>query len=223
MTRLIRCATTIAVLIVTLSGCRAAGSDLYWISKGGAAPSLPEFMAWRKDSKLFQAIAAYAIQDLHLSDGGRSESERIGRLAGDFWSIAAVQPYFGRLLHPNDSKTVVLSFALFQRSFAADPAVLGREISINGERFTVVGVLPRTFSFLFPQLLAAGAQEGPVDAYLSATDSQTSMAVVGKLAPGVRPMQAEAELRLLSARAGKDTAAIHVTPLKRSFSGGYKP
>jgi len=223
MTRLIRCATTITVLIVTLLGCRTAGSDLYWISKSGATPPLAEFMAWKRDSKLFQAIAAYAIQDVPISDGGRSENERIARLAGDFWSLAAVQPTLGRLLHPNDSKTVVLSFALFQRSFAADPAVLGREVSINGERFTVVGVLPRTFSFLFPQLLAAGAQERPVDAYLSATDSQTSMAVVGTLAPGVRPMQAEAELRLLSARAGKDTATIHVTPLKRSFSGGYKP
>ena len=223
MSGLIRYVTAIAALSLALSGCQAADSELYWISKSGSAPSLAEFTAWKKDSRLHQILAAYTIQDLPLALDGRSETEHIAGVAGDFWSIAAVQPYFGRLLHPNDSKAVVLSFALFQRSFAADPGMLGREISIAGERYTVVGILPRSFSFEFPQLAAPGGKERPVDAYVSMIDALGPVAVIGKLTPGVRPMQAEAELQLIQKRVSQETTVIHVSPLKRKFSGGYTP
>jgi putative ABC transport system permease protein len=117
--------------------------------------SLPEFCDYRDRNRSLEEVAGLAGWSGSLV--GEETTERLPgmRVSGNLFEMLGVSAAVGRTLLPSDDtpgneKVVVLSHGLWQRRFAGEPGVVGRPITLNGEAYTVVGVLPR--DFLFPVL-----------------------------------------------------------------------
>ena len=128
--------------------------------------SRPAFMQWKEQARSFEAMAAYGNQDLALIANDQSSQERVASITDDFWSITGGRAKVGRLFGAGEAKAIVLSYALFERRFGADPAVIGKTVTINGHAFTITGVLEPQFRFLFPLQFANGDEVRDVDAYI---------------------------------------------------------
>jgi hypothetical protein len=136
---------------------------------------------------------------------GQAEPERIvGSFVGSsFFEVMGIRPTIGRGFNagedqPGAAPVVVLSYGFWQGKFGADPAILGRSLVLNGQPFTVVGVMPESFRFPL----------GEYDAYLPyhtypnyKPEDRTVRANMGlgRLKPGIRREQAEAELSTIMA------------------------
>src|SRR5215510_5001615 len=107
--------------------------------------SAPNFMYWRKQQSVCEQIAAYEFNSLNFT--GVGEPERVSALGvtADFFSVLGVAPAHGRNFLPEEEQSgrnyvAILSDGLWRRRFGADPNLIGRQIQLSGESYTVVGV-----------------------------------------------------------------------------------
>jgi predicted permease len=105
-----------------------------------------------KAAGAFADVAVYRAFDANLTDGGLPERVQAYRLSPNAFEVLGVEAALGRVFGVADveagqSRVVVLSHGIWTRRFGADPGVVGREIGLNGQAFTVVGVMPRAFEF----------------------------------------------------------------------------
>ncbi len=114
--------------------------------------SAPNFLDWQSQNNVFELMAAYEQQSYNLA--GQSEPEQVPgmRVSGSLFPLLGIQPYLGRTFLPEEDQlgknhVVVLSNGLWRRRYGADPSLLGKPITINGESYTVVGVMPPQFQF----------------------------------------------------------------------------
>ena len=112
-----------------------------------------DYAAWAADNDTFVSLAG--VTDHSAILGGGDEPERVTgrRVTRSFFSVLGSQPVVGRVFtededQPGGPRVAVLSYRFWLRRFGADPAVVGRDIVLNDERHTVVGVMPREFQFL---------------------------------------------------------------------------
>ena len=103
-------------------------------------------------TRSFEALGAYGPLDINLTGDGEPERLDGQLVSANVFSILGVAPALGRTFLPNEDQpgqehVVVLSDALWQRRFNRDPSIINRNITLNGESFTVVGVMPRGFFF----------------------------------------------------------------------------
>src|SRR5262245_30796286 len=112
--------------------------------------SPPTFADLRRLTRTLQSISATVPWNANLT--GAFEPERIRglRVSGDFFSTLGATAWRGRLLvaadeEPGQEHVVVMSHGLWQRRFGSDPGLLGSQVSLNGESFTVVGIMPPGF------------------------------------------------------------------------------
>ena len=164
-------------------------------------------------------FAFYGVGDNLLS--GRGEPERLSGVpvSDNFFDVLGVQPQRGRFFTVEEGrwkapKVVVLSDNLWRRRFNADPAIIGSSLTINDAPHTVVGVLPASFDF--GAVFAPGSH---FDLYfpfpLSPETNRwgNTMAMIGRLEPGVSIAEAEAEIRTIA----RQITTEH--PDRNSFSG----
>jgi len=165
-----------------------------WIND--VAPA--NFFDWRARSAMFEHIAAWNVTDFDLS--GVDEPERIhgAEVTANFFDALRVHPALGRGFSPKEDepgsgRVVLLSYGLWQRRFASDPRVLGKNLTLGGEKFTVIGVMPREFHFT---LIGRAEMWTP----LALTEKQRAardqhwLQTVARMKPGVSPQQAAASL-----------------------------
>jgi putative ABC transport system permease protein len=117
-----------------------------------AAISPPNFMDWRAQNHTLDALGGYNDQPLTLT--GASEAVRLEGLAIDQYVLAAlgVQPLLGRGFTADDTRmgaraVVLLGHGIWRRVFGADPGIVGRSITLEGESYEVAGVMPAGFDF----------------------------------------------------------------------------
>ncbi|HKG60288.1 MAG TPA: ABC transporter permease [Pyrinomonadaceae bacterium] len=120
------------------------------IQQNQAAPA--NFFDLRNQNQSFEALGAYGPLDINLTGAGDPERLDGQLVSANVFSILGVAPAVGRTFlanedQPGQEHVVVLSDALWQRRFNRDPSIINRNISLNGESFTVVGVMPRGFFF----------------------------------------------------------------------------
>jgi len=120
------------------------------IQQNEVAPA--NFFDLRDQSQVFEAIGAYGPHDINLTGAGDPERLNGQLVSANVFSILGVEPALGRTFRaeedePGQDHVVVLSDAVWQRRFNRDPSILNRNITLNGESFTVVGVMPRGFFF----------------------------------------------------------------------------
>jgi len=183
--------------------------------------SVPDFVDLRERSRRFEALAAFQGLEVNLMPAG-GEPSRLAALAitPELLPMAGIRPLLGRVFLPAEEKpdapgVVLIGEALWQRLFARDPTVLGRTICLDGLQYTVIGVLPDTADFGSLQILSAAdysrafADRGRgarVEVWVPLrTDPQTTprsthpIFVLGRLAPGATPEQAQQEMSAVMA------------------------
>ena len=168
--------------------------------------SYPDFLDWRAMATRFESLAAFDSQLMTLADD--DESERIGTefVSAAYFSLLGVRPAIGRTFNGDEddvakpTRVVVLSDGLWRRRFGADPQVVGRSIMLNGEPFSVLGVMTPGFTGVTDgaQLWIPFARYAPP----RAMDQRGSrgFTVVGRLKPGVTRVEAQAELDAIAGR-----------------------
>jgi putative ABC transport system permease protein len=178
------------------TGLRSAG-DADWLS-------LPNFRDWQTAGGVFDGMAAYRYAPLTLTGEPQAESV-LGLEATDrLFALLGVEPALGRTFRtgedaPGRDRVAVISHALWERRFAREAGVVGRAMNVEGQPYTIVGVMPPAFRF--PNKLPAEVGVIPIDVWiplrpapdLEDRDSHNFWAVA-RLAPGVG--LAEARLRM---------------------------
>ena len=190
---------------------------LVWIANhdetgglSGQTTQVGHFLDLRAQNQSFSDIAAYfafyGVGDNKLT--GQGEPERLSGVpvSQNFFPLLGVKPQLGRLFTAaeckwNGPKAVLLSHGLWVRRFASDPSIVGRPLTLNNEPISVVGVLPASFDFA--SVFAPGSH---IDLYspfpLSDETNRwgNTLAIIGRLKPGVALPTAQAEVTILSAR-----------------------
>ena len=169
----------------------------------------PVYTDLRDQSQSFSGVAAY-YELVPASIGGAGEPERVwGQLAtSNYFDVARLPLTLGRGFVSDEERSpvIVLGYRLWQRRFGADPAILGRPIMLSGRPFTVVGVAPPAFHGLdIPLDPEFWVPLGNLDQLVPNPPKRDAraihwLAVIGRLKPGVAPIQAAAELNLLAHR-----------------------
>jgi predicted permease len=137
------------------------------LAVGEDAPTVPEFLDVRRWTQSLEYMAFLDHRDFQVTGGQEPERVFGGRVTASFFPLLGVQPALGRVFRDDDNRegnenVVILADRLWRRAFAGDPAVVGRQLMVDGRPFTVVGVLPASFSFDHPGL---GITE-PVEIYV---------------------------------------------------------
>ncbi|HTA23619.1 MAG TPA: ABC transporter permease [Terriglobales bacterium] len=171
--------------------------------------SAPNYWDFEQQNHVFTGMALFdsAGRGYNLSAGGSNrEPEQVSglRVSAGFFNVLGVQPFLGRGFLPEEEirgkdHEVMLSYGLWKRRYGADPALVGKTIKIDGEDFTVVGVMPREFRWEFwssPRELwvPAGYTEGDKNR------SANSFIAFARLKPGVTVAQARAEMEGIGTR-----------------------
>ena len=175
------------------------------IARNEMAPA--NFFDLRNQNQAFESFAAFGDMSMNLT--GEGEPERLeGQLVtANVFTVLGVQPALGRTFSLQEDQVgqdhvAVLSHALWQRRFNRDPNVINRQLTLNGESFTIVGVMPPDFFFpvreselWIPWAMPPEQASGRGDHYLRA---------VARLKPGVTRERANAEVESVAARLATD-------------------
>ena len=164
--------------------------------------AVQEFCAYRDQTRTFQGLSAVASFNTTWVDHGDAQLVQGLRVSSNLFEMLGVRPLVGRLLSPADdradaAKVVVMSEALWRRSYGGRADVIGRSILVDGEPRTIVGVIPA--GFLLPVNSFHSDVCVPLQPDSMPTRYQASglhyMKVFGRLAPGVTPAQVAADTK----------------------------
>src|SRR5579863_1702954 len=172
--------------------------------------SVLDFLDWRAQATSFSGIAAassFENGDKATLSGG-TEPERVpsSQVSTNYFQVLGVSPLLGRDFLPSEDvsghdRVVLLRADLWKRRFGADPGILGRSVKVNGEAYTVIGVMPDSLRrlWMFPEqvwipLVLTAAQRSP------AARRDRNLSVFGRLKPGVTEAQARSELETIAQR-----------------------
>jgi len=189
-------------------------------------------------NKSFDEIAAYyayySIGGSILSDGSDVQRFTTVGVTCNFLPFLGVRPMLGRSFTPEECRwgapnTVLLTEDFWRRRFSANKAVVGRTITLNNAPATIIGVLPRTFDF--PSIFAPGTPAEffkPFPVGPETNKSGNTLAVIGRLKPGVSPEQANAELSSLGKQLtaefpDRNTLRPKVVALEARINGPFRP
>ena len=154
-------------------------------------------------SRSFTALAAYTSDSMSLV--GQGEPQRIdgAQVTPNLFAALEKPVLIGRYFNQEDGQagapgTVVLSYSLWQTAFGGDRDILGKAVSLDNERYTVIGVMPGDFRFPTRESLFWTAFRFKEEDYQDRDDNM--LLGIGRLKPGVSLSQARAELSLIAAR-----------------------
>jgi predicted permease len=193
----------------------------------GQTTQVGHFLDLRERNQSFVELAAYfafyGVGDQLLTGNGEPERLSGVPVSENFFSMLGVQPMIGRQFTAdeckwNGPKAVLLSHGLWVRRFASDPGIAGKKLTLNNAPFTVAGVLPPSFDFA--SVFAPGSH---IDLYfpfpLTAETNRwgNTLAIIGRLKPGISTSRARAEVRTLADQ------ITHDHPERNGFKGKLSP
>src|ERR1700728_1426558 len=202
----------------------------------------PDFFFFTQESKTFQSLGAFQGDSFNLTRSGDAARLDGVRASAGFFPALGVSPILGRTFTPEEDQpghahVVVLGYQLWRDRFGGDTGILDRVLELNGDEYTVIGVMPPDFVFpsseempgVFPfahqtQLWVPLALiPGPL---IPAEDAE--LAVVGRLKPDVTLPQGQSEMNVLGKRLAdqypnsKGWFDIRVTPMARQIAGDMR-
>ena len=161
--------------------------------------SVPNFQDWQKQQTLFEQLAASELATFNLTGSGEPQRIPALRITANLIPTLGVAPVLGRSFLPEDNHVALISYGLWQRQFGGDPSLLNKTIQLNGESYTVTGVMPREFQFLGRDLFVPLVFD-PAKEPWRADRANRNLAVFGRLKPNVTIDQATAEMNLIATR-----------------------
>ncbi|MCI0391389.1 MAG: ABC transporter permease [Acidobacteria bacterium] len=193
--------------------------------------SLPDFVDWKTQNQSFAAMGGLANFSPILTGNGEPERLTGAVVTDGFFATLGVSPQLGRVFmsdedRPGNNQVVVLSHGLWQRRFGGDPQITGQKITLNGNPYLIVGVMPPRFKHPLPGMRLPVEIWAPLGRDPAKMGRRSDfLGVVARLKPGVVIEQARAEMNALMSRLEKqypDTnrgwGAI-VLPLLERFVG----
>lgn len=162
----------------------------------------PDYLEWSEQSKVFENMTAFDSTSCDLAGGDEPVRLVCGTVTQSFFAVMGIQPVLGRGFVPEEDqkqgpKAVILTDGLWRSHFGGDAGVLGRTVTLDGETYNVIGVMPS--GFLFPgqtRVDVLTAQRLDVAEQLS-RKSMRLLKSIGRMRPGVAIAQARAELNVL--------------------------
>jgi putative ABC transport system permease protein len=126
-------------------------SQIFRSTGAGASASPANYLDWVTQNHVFSLMAASRGMQGNLTDGERPERVRFAMTSSNFFPLFGVDALLGRGLLPRDAKAgsehvAVLSYGFWKRRFASDEKIVGHNLTLNGEPYTVVGVMPASFA-----------------------------------------------------------------------------
>ena len=117
--------------------------------------SIPNYHSWEEQARAFDNIGAARIADLTMTGAEAPERVRGLQVIGDYFGVLGRTPVLGRTLTADETRRgadrlAVISYELWQRRFAGDNGILGRSLTLDGQPFTVIGVMPPNLGFSRP-------------------------------------------------------------------------
>jgi putative ABC transport system permease protein len=170
--------------------------------------SYPNYLDWTQQNQAFEAIAAVRGTSLALSGRGEPTYIETGSVTSNYFDVLRAKPLLGRTLQPSDdaldaNPVVVMSESLWRARFGADPAIVGRTVTLDQHPITVVGIVPAYFRPSVPdaaaQLWFPLRQDG-VFSDMRARRAGHYLAALGRLKSGVTAAQAQSEMAALQER-----------------------
>jgi predicted permease len=178
-----------------------------------ATSSFPDYTDFRDQADLFSGMAAFSDSvAINLGVGDGAERIQGSVVTGNYFSVLGVKPLMGRTLLPEDDRpesppAALLSHELWQNRFASDLNIIGKNVSLNSQSFTVVGVAPEDFkgvrlesapALWVPMATMAQIQRAP--ATILTRRGSRWLGIIGRLAPGATAEQAQAQIQTIAAQ-----------------------
>src|SRR6266849_3066685 len=160
--------------------------------------SVPDFVAWREQSHAFEDMVASQGSDFAHTGEGEPEWLEGVRVSASYFQVLGVSAALGRTFlpgedQPSHDQVVILSDGLWQRRFGSNPNVVGEAVRLNGDSYTVVGVMPKGYRlWYYGQQLWTPLVFSP-QSVLPAAREDRSLSVMARLKSGVRVETAKAE------------------------------
>jgi putative ABC transport system permease protein len=158
------------------------------------------YLDWVKQSRSFESMAAQTGAGLSYTGGGEPKSLRAGVVSAPYFEVFGIKAAMGRTFaadedQPGKDKVAVISHRTWMNLFGGDPSLIGRTIQLNGERYSVIGVLPRGSEF------DRRSSDLWVPLVFPANPARDyhSYGAVARMKPGVSLEQAQAEMSAIAA------------------------
>ena len=188
---------------------RGIGSDMQL--------SFPEYEHYRDHNNTFGEMAAFTGETPAMiwNRSGEGETVRAALVSANFFSILGVQPALGRGFLPDEDHgstpvpVVVLSHAMWQQRLGADPAIVGKTLTLNGGNYTVVGIAPASFNGLIvgfsPDVWTPMSMQRAISPGVDLKERRMHwLLAIGRLKTGVTRQQATADLAVLGQQLARD-------------------
>lgn len=195
--------------------------------------SYPNLQDWQKENRSFESLAGHRWTDFDLTGSGMPEHLDGRMVSASFFSTFGVKPIRGRDFeaqedHIGAARVVMIGGGLWKRRFGESPDIIGKMITLSGQGYTVIGVVPAGFRFwgsadLFTLL-------GQWDDVLShSREAHPGLRAMGRLKPGLTREQAASDMDSVAAQLAqaypKSNAhhSVNVIPLAQDIVGNVRP
>ena len=200
------------------------------------------FFDWKKQNTVFTDVTAFGASTLTLTGDGDPEQLSGTAVTAGYFEVVGVQPMLGRTFAADEyqlgkDRVVIIGYGLWQRRYGGDEKIVGRNITLDGNSYTVVGVMPAGLYPLHP------TTSGHIDfdeqsqdfwrpmgymANLASLRNAHIMGVLARLKPGVTVAQAQTEMNTINARLAQEYEAnrgegIIVNPFLNEVVGNVRP
>ncbi|MDT7603531.1 MAG: hypothetical protein QOF61_1528 [Acidobacteriota bacterium] len=189
------------------------------------------YVDWKTQNHVFEDMAALRWQTFNITGDGEPEKVQAYGVTRNFFPMLGAEPALGRNFLPEEdkpggAKVAIISYGLWQRRYGREQTIIGKDILLNGEKHTVVGVMPAGFQFLQSSTgLWTPAAFPPEE--LAHRDNN-SLLVLARLKPGVTQPQAQADMTAITDRLAHDypddIAGVQadVVPIGEQLSGSVR-
>lgn len=201
--------------------------DVSFLGFAHNTPAPANYVEWRAQNHVFTDLAALRYQSASLTGDQAPEQAVGGWVTPNFFDVLQVQPFIGRSWTREEdavkSRSVVISYNLWQRRFVGDPKIAGRSILMNGQSTVVLGVMPR--GFFFPGRDVDYWMPGFFTPEVLALQDTHYLTVVARLKPAVTVEGAQHEMTIIADRLAQQypnhnkNIGTVVIPLQEEYAG----
>jgi predicted permease len=175
--------------------------------------SYPNFLDWQRRNTVFSQIAVYRSDSFNLTGSGEAEHLDAKMVSADFFPILGLSPLTGRLFTKDDdhvgaAPTVLLTEGLWKRKFGSARDIAGKQLTLNGKSYQVIGVVPN-FSLTLNNYRSKVDAFIPVGTYddglfQTRRDVHEGMDAIARMKPGVTLLQAKAEMNAIAQQMSRE-------------------
>ena len=208
----------------------------YSVRNGEESVSWMDYLDWRQQNRSFEEMATYNTTDFNFTGSATPEVIHAGRVTSAFFALTGATTILGRTFNaeedmPGVNRTAVISYAFWRTRLGGDPRVLGKSLTLDGQPYTVVGVLRPGFQY-FPRhidlCVPAALSAVKVGGWLI-RGNHPGLEVLARLRPGVTLASARADMDAIMARLENEYPETNsgqradVKPLYESRFGDVRP